>query len=153
MATIKIKRADGYIGRKRDYQIFIDGQLAGTIGNKEVKEFPITAGQHTVTAKIDWCSSLDVSIDIDANETKSLTVRIFKYANVLGFMSFGVVLLYFILLVWTMNFLYLSVLFTILMMPFMLILVYYGTIGKNKYLILKEIDSKEKKKDVGIQQP
>lgn len=74
MATIRIKRTNEYSNLLRDYKIFIDGQQVGTIANGETKDFSTTVGQHTVTAKIDWCSSPDVSIDVKENQTIALNV-------------------------------------------------------------------------------
>ena len=136
MATIRVIRARECVAWCKDYQIFIDGQLAGAVGYGETKEFPTTAGQHTVTAKIDWCSSPDISIDMSANETKSLTVRAFKYVNWFVAIWFVVFLLFVILLLRTREFLPLAWYFNILMIPFALILVYYFTIGKEKFLRL-----------------
>ena len=74
MATIRIKRMNEYSNLMRDYKIFIDGQQVGTIANGETKSFSTTAGQHTVTTKIDWCSSPDVTIDVEENQTVDLNV-------------------------------------------------------------------------------
>jgi hypothetical protein len=104
MATIRIKRTSEYINLLRDYKIFIDGQQVGTIANGEIKDFPTTVGQHIVTAKIDWCSSPDVSIDVKENQTINLNVYGLKTLN--GF----------------------------------LLLMYYLTKGKNKYLTLEVLN-------------
>lgn len=74
MATIRIKRTNEYSNLFRDYKIFIDGQQVGTIATGETKDFSTTVGQHTVTAKIDWCSSPDVSIDVKEDQTVNLNV-------------------------------------------------------------------------------
>lgn len=74
MATIRIKRTNEYSNLLRDYKILIDGQQVGTIANGETKDFSTTVGQHTVTAKIDWCSSPDVSVDVKENQTIALNV-------------------------------------------------------------------------------
>lgn len=65
MATIKLQRTSEYINRMRDYHILIDGQKVGTIANGETKEFETTNGQHSLIAKIDWCSSPEINLNID----------------------------------------------------------------------------------------
>ena len=81
MATIKIQRTSEWNARLRDFKIFIDEQQVGTIANGETKEFTTPAGKHTITAKIDWCSSPDLTINADDNKTKCLKVGGFKNAN------------------------------------------------------------------------
>jgi hypothetical protein len=71
MATIKIQRTNECNNRMRDYKFFIDGKQVGTIANGETKEFVTVSGQHIVNAKIDCCSSQDISIDADEKKTKN----------------------------------------------------------------------------------
>jgi hypothetical protein len=91
MAIIKIKRQNQFLGMARNYKIFIDGQFVGKIANDATKEFPISAGRHTVTVKIDWCSSPNVPIEIDANETIQLSVSYFKYDTMLMLLGIAII--------------------------------------------------------------
>jgi len=134
MATIKIQRTSEYNNRMRDYKIFIDGQQVATIANGETKDFATTAGQHTVTAKIDWCSSPDISINIGDNETKNLKVGGFKNGNWLMPLGLGIIVLH-VILSKTMDFDYAI----FLLAPTFLLLVYYLTLGRKNYLTLNEI--------------
>ena len=133
MAMIKIQRKSEYYNKLRDDKIFIDGQQVGTIANGETKEFAAKDGQHTVTAKIDWCSSPDILVDIKDNETKNLNVGGFKKGNWLMPLGLVVLVLHFILSK-TIGFNYAI----FLLVPTSLLLVYYLTIGRHKYLILHE---------------
>ncbi|MCZ2102113.1 MAG: hypothetical protein LC107_11310 [Chitinophagales bacterium] len=118
----------------RDYKIFIDGQQVGTIVNGETKDFPTKAGQHIVIAKIDWCSSPNISVSVNDNQTKTLKVGGFKYGQWLMPIGLGLIILHFILS-GIIGFKY-----TIfLVIPFFLLLVYYLTIGKSNYLTLDEV--------------
>ena len=116
----------------RSYKIFIDGEFVGKISNGATAEFPVTAGKRTVTAKIDWCSSPTVSVEVGTDETKHLTVGCFKnswlfylvLANT-GFLP---------ALSRVVGFTYAI----ILLMPPFLFLIYYTTFGRKKYLTLKE---------------
>ena len=127
MATIRIKRTSEYNNRMRDYIIFIDGQQIGTIANGETKDFPSTVGQHIVTAKIDWCSSPDISIDLKENQTKNLKVGGFKYGQILMPIALGLIVLHFILSKFA------GFDYTIfLVAPLFCVLFYYLTIGRKK---------------------
>lgn len=97
MATIKLQRTNENNNRLRDFKIFIDGKQVGIIANGETKEFTTTSGQHAVTAKIDWYSSPDISINVDESEIKNLKVGGFKNSNWLMQIAAGIIALHFIL--------------------------------------------------------
>ena len=134
MATINIQRKKEYINGARSYNIYIDGQKAGTIANGETKEFITTAGQHTITAKIDWCSSPDIVINTDDNSIKTLTVGGFKNSNRMMLIASGIIALHFILkLVFNID-------HTVyLLFPVFIFYVYILTIGRKKYVNLTEM--------------
>ena len=136
MATIKLNRTNEYNNKMRDYKIFIDGQQVGTIANGETKEFPATIGQHLVTAKIDWCCSPDISIDLKENQTSHLKVGGFKNGQLLMQIGLGVVVLHFILSKFA-DFDYLI----FLAVPLLLIMVYYLSLGRKKYLTLEALQN------------
>ena len=64
MAFLKIVRDAGYADRLRAYKVVIDGKTAGEIRNGETKEFAVSAGQHNVLLKIDWCGSKTVAFAV-----------------------------------------------------------------------------------------
>lgn len=132
MATIKIQRTNELFNAARNYKIFIDGQFVGKIANGATKEFPTNAGQHTVTAKMDWCSSPNVSIDIDTNETIHLSVGFFKYGRL---MLLGIVIIPFFPMLKVITGLGNTIYF---FMPIFLLPFYYITFGRKKYLTLSE---------------
>ena len=133
MATIKIKRTNESFNAARNYKIFIDGQFVGEIANRATKEFPTTAGQHTVTAKLDWCGSPNVSIDIDTNETIHLSVGCFKYGGWLMLLGIGILPFFPALKVITGLGNTINFFIPIVLLPF-----YYITFGRKKYLTLSE---------------
>ena len=49
----------------RSYQIFIDGVECGDISRGETKEFAVDNGHHIVRAKIDWCGSNELCVDVN----------------------------------------------------------------------------------------
>jgi hypothetical protein len=55
---IRIARARGhYRDSIRAYRVEIDGQAVGTLRPGDVKDFPVTPGEHGVRLTVDWCSS------------------------------------------------------------------------------------------------
>ena len=135
MATIRLKRTSEYNNRTKDFKIFIDGQQVGTIANGETKNFPSTVGKHIVTAKIDWCRSPDISIDVEENQTGNLKVGGFKNGQLLMPIGLGLIVLHSILSKFA-DFDY-----TIfLIVPLFILLFYYLTIGSEKYLTLEKIN-------------
>ncbi len=138
MATIKLQRTSEYNNRMRDYKILIDGLQVGTIANGETKEFTTTVGQHSVTAKIDWCSSPEISINTDDNEIKNLKVGGFKNGNWLMPIAGGIIALHFILKI-TVDIEYTIV----LVIPVFILLVYYLTLGRKNYLTLTDVHGNE----------
>ena len=95
MAKIILKRTSEYVNRMRDYKIYLDGLNIGTIANGETKQFEINTGQHSIIAKIDWCCSPEINVNLIENETKSLKVGGFKNGN--WIMPSGLILLVIVL--------------------------------------------------------
>jgi len=62
---IKITRGSHiHIDKLRAYKIYIDGVHRGDIRVGETKEFPVSDGFHTVQAKIDWCGSNKLDVEV-----------------------------------------------------------------------------------------
>ncbi len=134
MPTIKIQRTNQYINGARDYKIYIDGQKVGTIANGELKQFETTAGEHTVVAKIDWCKSPERLLVIKEGETKEMSVGGFKNSSWIMRIAGGLIAVHFILkATMDVNF------GLVLVIPAFLLIGYYITIGRTKYLSLTEL--------------
>jgi hypothetical protein len=138
MATIKIQRTSELNNRLRDYRIYIDGEKIGTIADGETKNFIISSGQHSIIAKIDWCSSPEISFNIIDTDTKTFNVGGFKGGNKIVLITIGLIALYFILKVLLQNS---YTIFFLLTVPF--VLGYYITVGRKRYLILTEIETSD----------
>lgn len=131
MATIIIHRKGSFNNRMREYHLFLDGKKVASIGNGQSKEVETTAGQHTIIAKIDWCSSQELTLILSENEKVTLTVDGFKNSNWIMPLALGSISLHFLLKI-IFRFEYLI----FLMIPTFLLLLYYLTIGRKKYLSL-----------------
>jgi hypothetical protein len=136
MATITIKRKSEseYFNRLKDYSIFFDGKKIGVIANGQTKEFKTVAGEHTIIAKINWCSSSELSLTLDENHKNELTVGRTKNGNWIMPITIGIVAFYFFMKI-VLNQDY----SLFLVFPAFLLLVYYLTIltiGRKRYLAL-----------------
>jgi hypothetical protein len=54
---LEIRRDSGYADRIRAYDVVVDGSKIGEVRNGEIKRFPISAGDHELRLRIDWCGS------------------------------------------------------------------------------------------------
>ena len=134
MAKLIIQRTSEYNNRLRDYGIYIDGQKVDTIANGQAKEFTITSGRHTLYSKIDWCSNPEISFEIVDSDTKIFKVGGFKNGNWIMPMALGIIILSYLLKqIYGIDYLF------YLAIPPFLLLIYYLTIGRKKYLTLREV--------------
>ena len=135
MAKLIIKRANEYGNAARKYGVYIDDQKAGTISNNDTESYDLAAGSHTLYAKIDWCYSQVLTVTLSEGETKYVRLSGIPYANL-------VILIYIIIVALSVLLAYYTdidfVLFTVPTFP--LITLYYLTLGRRRYLTLKEQD-------------
>ncbi len=141
MATkIIINRKSEFINRARGFKIFIDGKEERKISNGGTEEFQVEPGSHILQLKIDWCCSPELNFNINGGETKY-----FITGSGMKYYSFSVVLvlIYFLsgpaLKLMNIsrpeNF---SMLQMLLLLPVVLNMTYYFTLGRKKYIELKE---------------
>ena len=132
MPTIKITREKEFMNVWRNYRIYIDGVEVGTIANGKTKEFELHQGFHRIKSKIDWCGSQELSFDIKDDETRHFEVAGFRYSKWLMPILLGLLGLDFILqLLFGFDFAF------YLLLPGFFLLVYYLTINRNRYLMLR----------------
>ena len=62
---IRLTRGNTFTDKLRAYKIFIDDIYRGDIHRDETKEFPVDNGSHVIYAKIDWCRSNKLCIDVN----------------------------------------------------------------------------------------
>ncbi len=116
----------------RKMNILLDGVKVGSVKNGQSIDFDIKQGSHIIVAEIDWCKSQEVSIVLNEEETKTLSLGSFRYGNYILPYSLLIVPLHFILNTF-FHFEYLIYLIA----PLGLMMVYYFTIGRKHYLTLK----------------
>ena len=84
MASLTIVRSSEYANRIRKIDILLDDKKIGDISNGESKTFDIPGGQHSLKAKVDWCSSNLVNFDIPGEGSKSFSLTSFAKHNPFG---------------------------------------------------------------------
>jgi len=138
MATMVLNRTSEYANRLINFGVFVDGKKVGTIANGETKKFDVLSGQHTLVTKIDWCSSPTLVFSIGDNEIKNFKVGGFRNASWLVPTALIIIILSYIV----------SYLFY-LVIPVFLLIVYYLTIGRKRYLTLIETNA-ERQESIAI---
>ena len=134
MATIILTRTSAFADRLNDYELFLDGENIGTIANGEIKNIETTSGQHSILAKLHWCSSPEFSFLLRETGKAKLIVGGFKNGNRILLIAFGTTVLHFILQ-YLFDFNYTKY----LIIPACVLWVYYSTIGRKNYLTFKEL--------------
>jgi hypothetical protein len=64
MATLILTRPRQYVDMLRRYTIIVDGHRRATIRRGQTISLDLPPGRHQVVAKIDWCRSNPVEIEV-----------------------------------------------------------------------------------------
>ena len=70
---IRITRGSYWSDMARAYKIFIDGVHRGNVKYGETVDFSVENGLHEVCAKIDWCRSSSLFVEV-SNSTVNIEV-------------------------------------------------------------------------------
>jgi hypothetical protein len=73
-AMISLYRLPQLLNIARRFKIYVDGVKVGAIGDGKTLHFPVPAGAHRVRAKLDWCSSPELVVELGPGEQAYLTV-------------------------------------------------------------------------------
>lgn len=93
MGVLRFRRSSQLADSLRNYRLFVDGSLVGTIGPGAVVEVKVPPGSHEVIACIDWCSSNAVAVEVRPGDLWELQVG----SNVRGWrIPFGWVYAFFL---------------------------------------------------------
>ena len=134
MATVHVIRSREYVNSLRNYRVYLDNKPAGQLGNGGRMKIEVTPDPHLLQVKIDWGTSKAVEFDISENENRSFRVTGFRNSNWMVPAMLLLVLLAFVVnLFMVMMFLY------YLLLPAFLLIVYFLTFGRRRYLQLKEV--------------
>ncbi len=133
MPILNVQRRREWANGLRDYKIFIDGKLAGTVANGGQKSFELPAGPHMIVAKVDWAQSPEVDVVLEESQDRTLHVGMHRIASwAIPFFSV-LVGLYFGLRISTN-----SPYTALILIPALAYIIYIITAGRKKYLRLEE---------------
>ncbi|GEM_PF-385928 len=69
-----IRRPNQYPDRIRRYRVYVDGSLVGTLKAREELALNLPTGEHEIVARIDWCGSNTLRVNIRAEEATEIEV-------------------------------------------------------------------------------
>ncbi|MGL5014271.1 MAG: hypothetical protein ACRC6V_08275 [Bacteroidales bacterium] len=132
MVTIEITRSRELLNSVREYSIYIDDKLVGSIYNGRTVEFNVLNGEHRVRVDIDWLSSQEMIVSGESDQTIKLVVSNSKYITPLFWTIIMLPIVFSILceISFIGNYAYLLLL--IVLFP-----LYMVTIGRKRYLSLR----------------
>ena len=132
MARIVIVRSNEHINRFWGIDLYLNGEKLGDICNDETMEFEIPEGNHSLVAKIDWCGSPELNFEVGKNDIQTFNVSGFKHNKMVLPAAATLVVLHYMLTHFFDT--QLSVFFVL---PLLLLLIFYVSIGRNQYLTLE----------------
>ncbi|MDT0643941.1 hypothetical protein RM553_13975 [Zunongwangia sp. F363] len=136
MAKLVIKRNSEWANKMRSFEIWLDGNFLDKINDREILEFELPSGVHTLQAKIDWCGSRLLELEFAEDEVKMVELTGFVLSKwLLPVALVNALLLFYLDAVYDVNSLFLG----FLMFLFLGYLFYFFTFGRNDYLQLKII--------------
>jgi hypothetical protein len=132
-----LERKSQWLNRLKNYRVEIDGNETGKISNAAAEEYQLPGGNHSITCKVNWCSSNNCDIEVRPGETVYLTVKSgMKYFWPVYAVFFFVLLLKSLFkksfpeeLDWVR---------WVVMLACALYSLYYLTFGRKQYLIVEE---------------
>lgn len=74
-ATISLTRPREWFGRFRRLELLVDGRAAAEVGSGETVELLVAPGPRRLQLKMDWCTSPEVEILVEAGATHRLRSR------------------------------------------------------------------------------
>jgi len=136
MPKLIIKRDSEWANKMRSFELYLNGKKFAEIEDKNLLSFEIPEGKYQLMAKIDWCGSKPLNIQIKEGETKRVEVKGFIFSKYFLPLAVFTGLLYFgIYFKYNINSLFLA---TILMF-FFGYMSYFMSFGRNQYLRLTEL--------------
>ncbi len=132
MAKLIITRSSEWMNRARGIKITINDKEIGKIANGQTREVELPPGDYVLKARVDWCGG-SFLFTISGDETKEVMLASFGYSW--NFMPISIA---FTALVFVLQFLLKLDYAVFLYLPVLILMVYYLTIGRNSYLVIKE---------------
>ena len=137
MATIIIQRKKAFLYyNTRDFKIYLDGEKVADIASEESQTIITHTGPHQIKVKLDWLSSPDYHINLAEDET--IVFKIDHSNSFLKLFYTEVILLFHLIL--SSFFDYNKLIIKTLILPVIILELYFLTFGRNRYFNLKKIE-------------
>jgi hypothetical protein len=136
MPKVSIVRPSTVFNQGRTYKVIINNKQVAKISNGETLDFELEPGENQILLKLDWTSSQKYTLNLSADSNEKLTVEVSKSSFILTMIAAILFLTNFIFKSNFENKMF-SLLLTI---PALLIVIYSLTIGRNKHLILSNLE-------------
>jgi hypothetical protein len=135
MTKLIIKKTYEWNNIMKNFRIYINDSMIGSVGNGKTAEFDLKPGKYTLKSKVDWLKSKTIEFEIKKNETKEIELLGFKYGTLILPILIIILLIYIVAkTVFNTDLIFLWILGIIIFCyP-----LYYLTFGKNHFLRLKE---------------
>ncbi len=135
MGKIRIVRSNQWLNRNSKFKVMVNGQQLGIVANGETQDYDVIDKSNSLKIKMDWSvnGSEELSLQVTENEIKTFNVCVNKKIYYLTSANFFVLIVNFILVRF---FDYKD--FILFILPVVVVYLYYFTLGRNKYLVLKE---------------
>ncbi|MDT0676634.1 hypothetical protein [Autumnicola musiva] len=135
MAKLIVKRNSEWANKMRSMELLLDGKLLDSIEDREIKEFVVSTGKHSLQAKLDWCGSRKLDFELGENDIKLVELTGFVFSKwLLPLALVNAIFLFYLDAVYDVNSLFLA----FLMFFFFGYHLFFLTFGRNHYLQLIE---------------
>ena len=74
-ARITVIRPSGWFGRFRRLSVLVDGNRVAVLRMGEIVDLDVAVGEHHVQVKMDWCTSTEVSVGLQAGDRLSFMCK------------------------------------------------------------------------------
>lgn len=133
MPKLYFHRTSEYANNARSIAVFIDGKKALTIPNGGSEAIEVSAEKHQVYAKIDWCYSPNLELDVKETDKIKIEVSSYKMGKWLIPTALVAAALYFII---DYFFGFAATWLFVIVVPVFLYQLYFLTFGRKRYLQL-----------------
>lgn len=138
MAKLIITRKKEFSNRAAGYKVYLNKQETETIASDETKEIEIPEGTHTLYVKINWYGSRNLPITVGKGETKIVSISGNKFPNIVMLVMSLMTLFSILFREFIKDHIFLKSSVIIIMVITLVGMIYYLTIGRNKYIEIKE---------------
>ena len=138
MAKLIITRKKEFSNRAAGYKVYLNKQEIETIASGETKEIDIPEGTHNLYVKINWYGSRNLPMILGNGETKIVSISGNKYSSINMIILSLMILSTILFREFIRNHIFLKYSAILIIVIALVIVTYYLTIGRNKYIEIKE---------------